>query len=109
MTSKGSKTRIKWEGDSNQEIRSWPKDVRENIGLELNRLDNYEEALDSKSMGKPIPGSRELRDQDQHFWYRLIYWPHSGWVYVVHCFKKKTNQTSQGDIEIAKKRIAGIK
>ena len=67
MTSKGSKTRIKWEGDSNKEIRSWPDDIRANIGLELHRLDNHEEPLDSKSMGKSLPGVRELRDKDKDF------------------------------------------
>ena len=38
-----------------------------------------------------------------------MYWLHMGWIYVLHCFKKKTNETSQADIEIAKKRMQVVK
>jgi phage-related protein len=109
MTRPGSKSRIKWEGDSQKEIRTWPEEARENIGGDLERLEHYEEPLDSKGMGKVLPGVRELRDQDKDWWYRLLYWLNSGWIYVLHCFKKKTNKTSQGDIEIAKQRMKAIK
>ena len=108
MTSKGSKTRIKWEGDSNRKIRSWPKDVKANVGLELHRLDNYEEPLDSKPMGKSAPGITELRDEHMGVWYRLLYAFHAGWVYVLHCFKKKTNQTSPKDLNLAKNRLRDV-
>jgi phage-related protein len=109
MTSPGSKSRIKWEGDSQKEIRSWPEDVRQNIGGELDKLEHNEEALDSKWMGKTLPGVRELRDEDKDWWYRLLYWLHDRWIYVLHCFKKKTNKTSPGDIAIAKQRMKDIK
>jgi phage-related protein len=109
MTSKGSQSRIKWEGDSNQVIRTWPQEVRQNFGGELSRLENHEEPLDSKAMGKSLPGVHELRDEDRHAWYRLLYHLHSGWIYVLHCFKKKSNQTSMGDIGIARQRLSIIK
>lgn len=109
MTSKGSKSRIKWEGDSNEVIRQWPEDVRQNFGGELQRLDNREEPLDGKPMGKSLPGVNELRDEDKDFWYRLLYHLHAGWIYVLHCFTKKSNQTSMGDIKIAKQRLAALK
>ncbi len=60
-------------------------------------------------MGKVLPGVSELRDQDKDWWYRLLYWLNAGWIYVLHCFKKTTNKTSPGDIEIAKKRMQAIK
>jgi len=109
MTSDGSKSRIKWEGDSNQEIRSWPKDVRQNFGLELTRLDNHEEPLDSRPMGAVLPGVHELRDRDKDFWYRLFYHLRAGWIYVLHCFTKKTNQTSKSDIKITNQRLSAVK
>lgn len=109
MTSKGSKTRIKWEGDSNEEIRTWPKDVRADVGLELDRLDNYETPLKSKPMGDVLPGVREIMEQDEWLWYRLFYWLHEGWVYVLHCFNKKTNKTSKSDISLAKERMKIVK
>jgi len=109
VTSKGSKSRIRWEGDSQAEIQLWPKDVKADIGLELHRLDNREEPLDSVSMGKVLPGVSELRDRDKDFWYRVFYTLYAGSVYVLHCFKKKTNKTSQGDIQTARKRLAAVK
>jgi phage-related protein len=109
MTSPGSKTRIKWEGDSNQRIREWPANVRQDIGAELQRLEDRKEPLDSGSMGKVLPGVRELRTDDKDLWYRVLYWLRSGRVYVLHCFTKKTNQTSAGDINIAKERMKAIK
>jgi phage-related protein len=109
MTSKGSDTRIKWEGDSNKEIRSWPKDVRQDFGGELEKLDNYEDPSNSKSMGKVFPGVRELIQQDEALWYRILYWLHEGWIYVLHCFNKKTNKTSKSDIKTAKDRMRIVK
>ncbi len=109
MTSRGSKSRIKWEGDSNAIIRSWPVDVRQDFGLELTRLENNEEPLDSKPMGKTLPGVSELRGEDRDFWYRVLYFFESGWIYILHCFTKKTNETSQGDIAIAKRRLTTVK
>jgi phage-related protein len=73
MTSPGSKSRIKWEGDSQKEIRKWPDAVKENIGGDLERLENHEKPLDSEWMGKVLPGVSELRDRDSDLWYRLLY------------------------------------
>jgi phage-related protein len=109
MTSKGSSTRIKWEGDTQREIRSWPDEVRQDLGLELNRLDHFEEPLNARRMGKVLPGVSELRTEDADFWYRVMYWLNSGWIYVLNCFKKKTNKTSPGDIALAKQRMVAVK
>ena len=53
-------------------------------------------------------GVAELRDEDTGFWYRLFYWPHSGWIYVLHCFAKKTNKTSKRDIATARQRMKEV-
>ena len=108
MTSPGARSRIRWEGNSNREIRGWPKDVRQNIGAELQRLEDRERPLDSRPMGSSLPGVSELRDEDGSYWYRLLYWPHSGWIYVLHCFQKRTNQTSRPDIELARERMKRV-
>jgi phage-related protein len=109
MTSHGSKSRIKWEGNSLEEVRSWPKPVKEDVGLELNRLENGETPLDQRPMGKVLPGTFEIRTEDADLWYRLICWLHAGWIYVLHCFTKKTNKTAKSDINLAKTRMAKIK
>jgi phage-related protein len=60
-------------------------------------------------MGGSLPGVSELRDEDASFWYRLLYWPRSGWIYVLHCFKKKTSQTSKPDVDLARERMKRIR
>ena len=106
MTSEGSKSRIKWEGDSQAEIRTWPKGVREDFGLELNRLDNHEAPLDSKPLGK---GVHELRDEDKDFWYRVLYALHAGWIYVLNCFTKTTNKIPKAELNLAHDRLKAVK
>jgi phage-related protein len=106
MTSEGSKSRFKWEGDSQQEIKSWPKPIKEDIGLQLHRIDNYETPLHSKSIGK---GIRELWDEDKDLWYRILYALHAGWIYILHCFIKKTNKISDHDLKLATDRFNAAK
>ncbi len=109
MTSRGSKTRIKWEGDTQRTIRSWPKGAKENLGNDLSRLERRENPLDSKPMGKSLPGVTQLRDEDDGVCFRVLYTLDAGWIYVLDCFTKKTNKTSKHDIKLAKKRLSDIK
>ena len=96
---------VVFEGNSLSVIRSFPPEVRENLGADLRRLQNGERPLDSGSMAPALPGVFELRDQDKATWYRVLFVKIGGVVYVLHCFTKKTNQTPKGDIEIGRKRF----
>jgi phage-related protein len=108
MANEQPKSRVKWEGDSLEEIRTWSEDAKQNVGGDLRRLEDREDPLDSKPMGAVLPGVSELRDRDKDFWYRLFYALEYGLIYVLHCFKKKSNQTSKSDIKIAKQRLATV-
>jgi phage-related protein len=46
-----------------------------------------------------------LRNEHLGVWYRRLYAAHAGWVYVLHCFNKKTNKTSLRDLNLAKDRF----
>jgi phage-related protein len=94
-------SRIKWEGDSREEIHTWPKPPKANIAGDLTRLEKGEDPLDFDHLND---GIYELRDRHMGVWYRLLYWLNAGWIYVLHCFKKKTNQTPQSDLRLAKLR-----
>lgn len=98
-----------FEGDSRAIIRSFPKQVRENFGGELQRVQNNEHPLDSSPMAPVLRGVFELRDEDKDFWYRVLYFKTEGVVHVLHCFKKKTNKTSQNDVKIARDRLRDLK
>jgi phage-related protein len=106
VTRDESNTRFKWEGDSKQEIQSWPDNVREDIGHQLNQIDNREVPLHSKSVGK---GIRELWDEDKDFWYRILYALHAGWIYILHSFTKKTNKITDHDMKVATSRFSAAK
>ena len=92
-------------GDSQGVTRTFSKDARQNLGNDLQRLDDGEEPLDLAPMGAVLRGVFELRDRDSEHWYRVLYIPLEGLVYVLHCFTKTTNQTPQKEIETARKRL----
>ncbi len=100
---------MQFEGNAREIIRGFPKDVRQNFGGELQRVQENEHPLDCGSMTPVLRGVFELRDEDQDFWYRVLYFKTEGVVYVLHCFKKKTNKTSQNDINIARNRLRDLK
>ena len=100
---------VVFEGDSRAIIRGFPKQVRENFGGELQRLQDAERPLDSKPLAPALPGVFELRDGDKDLWYRVLYCVRGGVVYVLHCFTKKTKKTPQRDIEIGRKRLSDLK
>lgn len=100
---------VVFEGNSLSVIRAFPKDVRENLGADLRRLQNGEHPLDSGSMAPAIPGVFELRDEDRDSWYRVLYVKLGGVVYVLHCFTKKANQTPKGDVEMGRRRLSDLK
>ena len=50
-------------------------------------------------------GVKEIRIRDESGAFRVIYLAKLGdAVYVLHCFQKKTEQTSGRDIDLARKR-----
>jgi phage-related protein len=66
----GSPLDVVFEGDSRKVIRSFPKEIRSDLGADLDRVQNGERPLDSAPMAPTIPGVFELRDEDKDFWYQ---------------------------------------
>jgi phage-related protein len=99
------RSRVRWQGDSLDVLKTFPDSVKENIGGDLSRLECGEEPLDFKPMGNVLTGVSELRDRHGRAWYRLMYCSKGGLIFVLHCFQKKTNQTEQKDIETARERL----
>lgn len=55
------------------------------------------------SVGKSV---YEIRVQDQSGAFRVIYIAKfEKYVYVLHCFQKKTRKTAQKDVDLAKSRL----
>ena len=54
---------VVFEGKSREVIRSFPKDIRSDLGADLDRVQNGEKPLDSAPMAPVLPGVFELRDE----------------------------------------------
>jgi phage-related protein len=91
--------------------KGWPSDVKEEMGGQLNKVEYGGEPDDFKPMKTIGMGVNEIRVTDEgNNKYRLIYAAKfEEAIYVLHVItKKKTQQTPQSDIVIAKGRFAKL-
>jgi phage-related protein len=96
---------IEFLGDSLKAIASFPRNARQAAGRQLAKVQNGNPPDDFKPMPEIGKGVEEIRVRDQLVIYRVIYTARlADAVYVLHAFQKKTMQTSNQDIEIARKR-----
>jgi len=102
---------ISWEGDTLEQLKSWPKDIQEDLGNALGEMqDGRKPRLATRPMPSIAAGVFELKDSDAAFWYRLIYLAKTrNVIYVLHCFKKKTGKTEQKDLKVAEARLSTVK
>ena len=97
---------VQFLGRSLDDLRAFPAAARRAMGYQIDNLQHGFEADDWKPMTSVGPGVREIRVRVESGAWRTVYvasMPSA--VYVLHCFKKKTPQTSQPDIELARKRF----
>lgn len=96
---------IEFLGDSLDELRSFPEAPKKEAGFQLDMVQRGDLPADWKRMNMVGAGALEIRISDQSGIYRVIYVAKlKDAIYVLHCFQKKTQQTSQKDIDIAKAR-----
>ena len=100
---------IRFLGDSLKVIREFPEDVRQDAGYQLERVQEGKPPADSKPMPSIGRGVEEIRIWDEAGTFRVIYTARlEDAVYVLHAFQKKTQATSQRDIETARRRFAEL-
>jgi phage-related protein len=93
-----------WSGDSLQRVRGFPKEAREDIGFQLDRVQRGLAPRDWKWATGVGPGVLELR---VHIGaeYRVFYVAKDkAAVHVLHAFMKKTRKTPQAELELARRR-----
>jgi len=77
-------------------------------GFELRAIQDGFEPRDWKPVGSVGPGAKEIRIHVLGEW-RVIYVAKiRDAIYVLHAFQKKTQKTSQRDVELAQKRYKQI-
>jgi phage-related protein len=100
---------IRFLGDSLKCLREFPKEVRQDAGRQLDRVQRGKQASDFKPMPSIGKGVEEIRMWDESGTYRVIYTARlAAAVFVLHVFQKKTQATSKRDLDIAKARFTEL-
>ena len=96
-------------GGSEGDLAAFPTEARRAAGFELWQVQSGLMPSDFKSMLGVGPGTYEVRIHVEGEW-RVIYVAKlKNAVYVLHAFQKKTQQTRQDDIELARKRYKQVR
>lgn len=105
MTNPTTPKPIEFLGSSLDDLRMFPASARSEAGHQLDQVQNGREPDDWKPMPTVGQGVKEIRIRDVAGAFRVMYVAKfADVVYVLHCFQKKTQKTSKGDIDLAEKR-----
>ena len=101
--------KISWEGDALEVLRSFPDDVKQDIGAALRKLQQGEVPTKIRPMKSVGSGVFEVKEQDARAWYRVIYLSKvKDTIYVLHCFEKASGKTEKVDLETARLRLVRV-
>jgi phage-related protein len=97
---------IAFVGGALDDLRDFPDQVRREAGHQLDRVQPGLDPDDWKPMTSVGPGVREVRVRDETGAFRVIYVATRGdAIYVLHAFRKKTQQTPRRDLDLAASRL----
>jgi phage-related protein len=98
-----------WLGSSLEDVRAFSKEARRAVGHQLGLVQRGLEPRDWKAMPTVGVGVYEIRVHAGTE-YRVFYVAKfAESVYVLHAFEKRTRQTPQVDIAVAKKRLGDLR
>jgi phage-related protein len=99
---------LDWVGSSLEDVRGFPLEARRQAGYELRRVQQGLLPTDWKPMRTIGPGVMEMRlhmGVEHRVFYVAKY---EEAVYVLHAFEKRSRQTRQADIDLAKTRFGQV-
>ncbi len=100
---------IDWRGSSLKDLRNFPVDVKKRAGYELEQIQQGLPPTQWKSINDWGAGVVEIKIDAFAGTFRVVYIAKfEDAIYILHCFAKKTQQTSLTDIAIIKTRYAEI-
>jgi len=95
---------IHWIGSSQEDLQDFPAEARREAGFALWKIQQGKTPPDFKPMAIVGKGVQEIRIRTEDA-YRIFYIAKfEGAIYVLHVFQKKTQKTSQNDIELGQQR-----
>lgn len=101
---------LKWVASSKRDLNAMPDDVKDVFGYAIDLAQAGGKHADAKPLsGFGSAGVLEVVEDKQGDTYRAVYTVRfAGWVYVLHCFQKKSKsgiKTPQKDIDLIKARL----
>ena len=97
-------------GTSLDDLRAFPEEVKREAGYQLDRAQKGLGPDSFKPMSIIGSSVYEIRVQDQTGAFRVIYIAKfEKYVYVPHCFQKKTQKTAKKDLDLAKSRLTELR
>ena len=100
---------IRWVGSAYKDLLDFPDDARRQAGFQLGKVQAGLEPEDWKPFDDVGAGTREIRIRDASGAYRVMYIAKfEEAMYVLHCFQKKTQATSDQDKNIAEARYRAV-
>ena len=99
---------LRWLGSSRADVRGFPEEARGKVGHELFQVQQGLAPSDWKPMSTVGPGVIELRIHAGPA-FRILYVARfAEAIYVLHAFEKRTRQTSQVDLTLARQRLRDL-
>jgi len=100
---------IRWVGSAYDDLLAFPKNARKEAGFQLGRVQAGLDPADWKPFDEVGVGTREIRIRESSGVYRVMYVAKfEEAIYILHCFKKKTQATSKQDKAIAAARYRAV-
>jgi phage-related protein len=100
---------IEFRGSALADLRDFPVSARREAGYQLDQVQHGGEPDDWKPVNTVGQGVREIRIREESGAFRVIYVAtFATTIYVLHCFQKKTEQTSKADRDLAAKRYKDL-
>ena len=100
---------VEFLGTSLRDLKDFPFTARQKAGYQIDRVQRGMEPTDWKAMPTIGIGVREIRIHEVNGVFRVIYLAKlADAVFILHCFQKKTQKTSDLDLEIASKRYRDL-
>jgi phage-related protein len=100
---------VEFRGSALDDLRAFPQAARREAGYQLDRVQRGHEPDDWKPMNAVGPGVREIRIRDAAGAFRVLYVAKfEDAVYVLHCFRKKTQKTRKADLDLAGQRYRDL-
>ncbi|HEN3261879.1 TPA: type II toxin-antitoxin system RelE/ParE family toxin [Yersinia enterocolitica] len=100
---------IDWRGSSLEDLKAFPESARIVAGRQLRNIQHGLEPNDFKMINNWGTGVIEIRLDDHSKAYRVVYIAKfERKIYALHSFQKKSQRTSQKDVNIIKTRYKDI-